>query len=117
MHLNYQNKRINKRMENKNQLFNIMEPNLSLKNSIVNRIKREEIKAFLHSFVSDEIAVGNLTEYFKETKAELKHVNWPTRNQTIFYTLIVVVLSIAVAYFLGIFDFLFSQGLVKLISF
>ena len=61
--------------------------------------------------------MSKITEYFKETKTELKHVNWPGRRQTIFYTLIVLALSILVAYFLGIFDFIFSQGLAKLISF
>ena len=61
--------------------------------------------------------MSKITEYFKEIKLELKHVVWPTRNQTIFYTLIVIVLSILVAYFLGIFDFIFSRGLEKLISF
>ncbi|MFA6324607.1 MAG: preprotein translocase subunit SecE [Candidatus Paceibacterota bacterium] len=61
--------------------------------------------------------MSKITEYFKETKAELKHVNWPTRKQTIFYTLIVVILSVLIAYFLGFFDFIFSQGLMKLISF
>ncbi len=58
-----------------------------------------------------------ITEYLKETKAELKHVNWPGRKQTFYYTIIVVVLSVLVAYFLGIFDFIFSKGLEKLISF
>lgn len=61
--------------------------------------------------------MSKITEYFKETKAELKHVNWPTRKQTILYTIIVVVLSIVVAYFLGIFDFIFSKGLGKIIGF
>jgi len=61
--------------------------------------------------------MSKITEYFKETKAELKHVNWPTRKQTIFYTLIVLALSIIIAYFLGIFDFIFSRGIEKLISF
>jgi len=61
--------------------------------------------------------MSKITEYFKETKGELKHVNWPTRKQTIYYTLVVVALSIILAYFLGIFDFIFSQGLMKLISF
>ena len=61
--------------------------------------------------------MSKITEYFKETKTELKHVNWPTRNQTIFYTLIVVILSILLAYFLGVFDFIFSSGLGKIISF
>ena len=61
--------------------------------------------------------MSKITEYLKETKAELKHVNWPSRKQTIYYTLIVVALSVVVAYFLGIFDFIFSKGLEKIISF
>lgn len=61
--------------------------------------------------------MSKITEYFKEIKAELKHVVWPTKNQTIFYTLIVIVLSILVAYFLGVFDFIFSKGLERIISF
>lgn len=61
--------------------------------------------------------MSKITEYFKEIRAELKHVVWPSKNQTIFYTLIVIVLSILVAYFLGVFDFIFSKGLEKIISF
>lgn len=61
--------------------------------------------------------MSKITEYFKETKTELKHVIWPNRRQTIYYTIIVVVLSVLIAYFLGIFDFIFLQGLQKIISF
>lgn len=61
--------------------------------------------------------MSKITEYFKETKGEFKHVNWPTKSQTVFYTLIVIILSVIVAYFLGVFDFIFSKGLGKLISF
>ncbi len=61
--------------------------------------------------------MSKITEYFKDTKAELKHVNWPTRSQTFYYTLIVILLSVIVAYFLGFFDFLFSTGLQKVITF
>jgi preprotein translocase subunit SecE len=46
--------------------------------------------------------------FFKEAKAELKKVNWPSKQQTINYTLIVVGLSLAVAIFLGALDFVFS---------
>ena len=60
--------------------------------------------------------MSKITEYFKETKTELKHVIWPTRRQTIYYTLFVVILSVVVAYYLGIFDFIFSRGLEKLIG-
>ena len=60
--------------------------------------------------------MSKITEYFKDTKAELKHVVWPGRNQVFYYTLIVIVLSVLVAYYLGVFDFIFSRGLEKVIS-
>jgi preprotein translocase subunit SecE len=61
--------------------------------------------------------MSKISEYLKETKTELKHVIWPNKNQTIFYTVMVVVLSVLVAYLLGISDFIFLQGLQKLISY
>jgi len=61
--------------------------------------------------------MSKISEYLKETKTELKHVIWPNKNQTIFYTIIVIVLSVLVAYLLGISDFIFLQGLQKLISY
>lgn len=61
--------------------------------------------------------MSKINEYYKETKSELKHVVWPGKKLTILYTIIVIVLSVLVAYFLGIFDFIFSKGLEKLISF
>lgn len=60
--------------------------------------------------------MSKITEYFEETKTELKHVIWPSRNQTIYYTLIVIVLSVVISYYLGIFDFIFSQILQKIIA-
>lgn len=61
--------------------------------------------------------MSKIKEYLNETKMELKHVNWPSRNQTVFYTITVVAISVFIAYFLGLFDFLFSKGLGKIISF
>ncbi len=61
--------------------------------------------------------MSKITEYLKETKVELKHVIWPNKRQTVYYTLIVVILSVLVAYFLGVFDFIFLQGLQRIISF
>lgn len=60
--------------------------------------------------------MSKVTEYLKETRTELKHVIWPSKNQTLHYTLIVIALSVLVAYYLGIFDFLFSQILSKIIT-
>jgi preprotein translocase subunit SecE len=54
--------------------------------------------------------------YIKDTRSELKHVNWPTRAQAIGYTVVVIVFSAVIAFLLGAFDFIFSGILQKLIS-
>jgi len=51
----------------------------------------------------------NIKRYFKGAVQELKKVNWPTRKETIHYTLGVLGLSFAVAIILGLIDF----GLIK----
>lgn len=60
--------------------------------------------------------MSKITAFLNETKTELKHMTWPSRSQTISYTLVVIILSVLVAYMLGLFDFLFSRGLEKLLS-
>jgi len=54
-------------------------------------------------------------EYIKETKSELKHVSWPTRRQAIAFTAIVIAISVFVAVFLGLFDYLFTLAIEKFI--
>ncbi len=49
-----------------------------------------------------------LKTFFAEARQELRHVNWPTRQEAIRLTLVVVGLSIMLAVFLGIFDYLFT---------
>lgn len=57
-----------------------------------------------------------LGQYIKDTRSELNHVAWPTRVQTIVYTILVVVVSVLVSLYLGVFDFLFTNGLGKLVE-
>lgn len=52
-----------------------------------------------------------LTNYIKEIIAEAKHVTWPTKRQTVFFTVAVLAISIITAYYLGVLDYLFLQGL------
>lgn len=52
-----------------------------------------------------------MTNYLRETRAELRHVNWPTRTQALVFTALVVVVSLTTAAYLGVFDFLFSHAL------
>lgn len=61
--------------------------------------------------------MSKITTFLNETKTELKHMTWPSRSQTISYTLVVIILSVFVAYLLGLFDFGFSKGLEKLLGF
>lgn len=57
-----------------------------------------------------------LLDYIKETRGELRHVSWPTRRQAIVFTVVVIVISVLTALFLGAFDFIFTKGIEKLIS-
>ncbi len=60
--------------------------------------------------------MAGLGQYLKETQGELRHVAWPTRAQTIVYTILVAVISIGVALYLGLFDYLFTTSLARLVS-
>ena len=54
-------------------------------------------------------------QYLKDTKAELKHVSWPTQKQTTTFTVLVILISLLIALFLGVFDFLFTSLLNSVI--
>jgi len=58
---------------------------------------------------------GKITTFLKEVRLEVKKVNWPTRQQTIRYTLIILGISLVIAVFLGGLDFLFTILLEKFI--
>jgi preprotein translocase subunit SecE len=49
-----------------------------------------------------------IKEFVLEAKAELLKVNWPSKKQTINYTLTVIGVSLVVAIFLGSLDYIFS---------
>ncbi len=51
---------------------------------------------------------NRLISFLKESKIELKKVTWPTREETIRSTIVVVVISAAMALFLGGLDFAFQ---------
>jgi preprotein translocase SecE subunit len=56
-----------------------------------------------------------IKEYLQETKAELAHVSWPTRKLAMIYTVVVIVISFFTAFYLGLFDYLFSLILGRII--
>ena len=59
---------------------------------------------------------NRLVRYFKETRAELRKVSWPTRKQAINLTLIVLAVTVAMAIFLGAVDLLFASLLRLLVG-
>ena len=50
-----------------------------------------------------------IIRYFKETRAELRKVNWPTRQEAVNLTLIVVAFTVFMAALLGIIDYIFAR--------
>ena len=59
--------------------------------------------------------ISRIKSFLQESRQEVKKVNWPTRAETLRYTIFVVVLSIVLALFLGALDFGFLQGLERII--
>ncbi len=58
----------------------------------------------------------NIFNFLKEVKEELAKVVWPTKEQTIRYTILVIVVAVAVGAILGGLDYLltlFTDFLVK----
>jgi preprotein translocase subunit SecE len=53
--------------------------------------------------------------YLTASRAELAKVTWPTRRQTARLTVLVIIFSIVFAILLGIIDYVFQQGIEKLI--
>jgi preprotein translocase subunit SecE len=49
-----------------------------------------------------------IVKYFKETRAELRKVTWPTRDETKNLTFIVVGVTVVMAVFLGMLDYIFQ---------
>ncbi|OGY89277.1 MAG: preprotein translocase subunit SecE [Candidatus Komeilibacteria bacterium RIFCSPLOWO2_01_FULL_45_10] len=49
-----------------------------------------------------------ISNYLKDSQAELKKVVWPTKKQTRDHTLMVIGISLAVAVFLGAIDYLLN---------
>ena len=73
---------------------------------------------FFSNEISKEIRpinnMNRITQYVKDTRAEMAHVNWPTRQQTVRFTSLVIAVSIVTAAILGVSDFVFSKLLTLL---
>lgn len=48
-------------------------------------------------------------KFLKQVKAEMTKVVWPSRNKTILYSFVVIAISLFIAYYMSLFDFVFIQ--------
>ncbi|MFA5126714.1 MAG: preprotein translocase subunit SecE [Patescibacteria group bacterium] len=55
--------------------------------------------------------MSKLTNYLKGAREELAKVVWPSRQTTTNHTLVVIIISLAVALFLGAMDYILSKVL------
>ena len=59
---------------------------------------------------------GSIRRYFRELRSELKKVVWPTPQQVLKNTLIVVACVVVVGVFIWLFDFMAREGVNGLIG-
>lgn len=60
--------------------------------------------------------MDKITNYFITAKEELLKVVWPSKKETVRYSLLIIGLSVAVAVFFGLLDYIFNFGFEKLIT-
>lgn len=53
---------------------------------------------------------SRITKWFKDLKSETKKITWPTFNQVVNNTIVVLVTVLGVGIVIWIFDFLLGQG-------
>ena len=57
-----------------------------------------------------------LMELFKKVKIEFKKVKWPNKEESINVTILVVLLSVGIGIYAGLFDTLFAKAILTLSS-
>jgi len=63
----------------------------------------------------DKEKMNKLITFLKDVRTELKKVSWPSRQETIKLTGVVILVSVIVAAFLGLLDFGFVTLLDRLL--
>ncbi len=57
-----------------------------------------------------------ISNYIKDSIAEMKKVTWPTKRQTINYTLLIIGISLILATLIGIADYFLTLGFQQIIK-
>lgn len=59
--------------------------------------------------------INKLVQYIRDSKNEVKKVTWPTKKEVKQHTILVIVISLAVAFFLGLADFILTKVIEQII--
>lgn len=59
---------------------------------------------------------NTVIKYFRDAKEELKKVTWPTKEETVRYTIAVIAMCAALAVYFGLLDWLLTKGLEALVG-
>lgn len=70
-------------------------------------LKRSEL--YVAKAVKAARRENRVVRYFRETRSELRKVIWPTRQEAMNLTLVVIAVTVAMSALLGLVDYLFSQ--------
>jgi preprotein translocase subunit SecE len=57
--------------------------------------------------------VRRIVTFYKQVVAELRKVIWPTRKELLTYTSVVLVFVVIMVAIVGVFDFVFGQGVLQ----
>ena len=60
--------------------------------------------------------ISSVKNYFVGSYEEMKKVSWPTKQQTLSYSLLVIGLSVGLAVFFAVLDYIFSFGITTLLT-
>ena len=55
-----------------------------------------------------------IKNYFVGAYQEMRKVTWPTKSQTINYSIMVIALSVGMALFFGVLDYMFNWGITNI---
>lgn len=60
--------------------------------------------------------INAIKNYFVGAYIEMKKVTWPTKQQTINYSILVIAMSVGLALFFTLLDYIFNTGITLFIA-
>ena len=81
-------------------------------NSEVAKVTKLPVKKRGEKGLKEEGILNKIDKFFKEAKAEILKVKWPSQKELIVGTIAVIIISLVFAFFLGIVDI----GIIKILK-